>query len=176
MRAVPTLMFAATLAACTAKALPRSRAGNQHRYDDAIAAAIGQANAVYPVPPALVRAVIRQESAFLPGAVSRSGARGLMQIMPANARRLGFRPDELWDPAKNIMAGVRLLAVLLKRYRGDVVSSLVAYNARPRPLFAPLPRNGETPAYVWKVLAFYEQYRRLESGAQPSRKENACPR
>ena len=99
-----------------------------------------------------------------------------MQIMPANARRLGFTPVELWDPAKNIMAGVRLLAMLLKHYRGDVVSSLVAYNARPRPLFAPLPRNGETPAYVWKVLAFYEQYRRHESGAQPSRKENACPR
>src|SRR5260370_1430259 len=82
-----------------------------------------------------------------------------MQVMPANARRLGVSPDDLWIPATNILAGVRLLAVLLRHYRGDVVSALVAYNARPRPLFAPLPGNSETPAYVLKVLAFYERYR-----------------
>ncbi len=81
-----------------------------------------------------------------------------MQVMPANARRLGLTTHDLLDPAKNILAGVRLLAVLLRHCRGDVVSALVAYNTRPRPLFAPLPRNGETPAYVWRVLAFYEQY------------------
>jgi soluble lytic murein transglycosylase-like protein len=72
-------------------------------------------------------------------------------------------PDELWDPEKNLAAGVRLLAMLLKQYQGDVVSALVAYNARPRARFAPLPRNGETPAYVWNVLAFYERYRCEES-------------
>jgi hypothetical protein len=50
---------------------------------------------------------------------------------------------------------VRLLAVLLRHYEGDVISALVAYNARPRRLFAPIPRNGETPAYVWKVLGMF---------------------
>jgi len=129
------------------------------RYDDAIAAAITKAKHIHSVPPALVRAVIRQESSFRPRAVSRAGARGLMQVMPSNARPLGVTPDELWEPDKNVLAGVRLLAVLLKHYQGDLISALVGYNARPRRLFAPVPRNGETPTYVWNVLAFYEQYR-----------------
>jgi len=115
---------------------------------------------VYPVPPALVHAVMQQESSCQARAVSRAGARGLMQVMPANARRLGVFPDDLWSPATNILAGVRLLAALLRHYRGDVISALVAYNARPRPLGAPLPRNGETPAYVWRVLGFYRAYER----------------
>ena len=136
-----------------------------HRFDPLIEAAIGQARVVHAVPPALVRAVIRQESGFNPRALSRAGARGLMQLMPATAQRLGVAPAMLWDPAKNILAGVRLLAVLLDHYRGDVVSALVAYNARPRRLFAPIPQNGETPRYVWNVLAFYEQYRQEERGA-----------
>jgi soluble lytic murein transglycosylase-like protein len=136
-----------------------------NRFDPLIAAAIGQTRVVHAVPPALVRAVIRQESGFSPRALSRAGARGLMQLMPATAQRLGVAPEALWDPAKNILAGVRLLAVLLEHYRGDIVSALVAYNARPRRLLAPIPQNGETPRYVWNVLAFYEQYRREERGA-----------
>lgn len=136
-----------------------------HRFDREIQRAVDATCTVYPVPPALVRAIIRQESAFNPRAVSRAGARGLMQVMPANARRLGVSRDDLWDPAKNIAAGVRLLAVLLAHYEGDVISALVAYNARPRRQLAPLPANGETPHYVWNVLAFYERYHCEESRA-----------
>lgn len=110
------------------------------------------------MPRALVLAVIRQESAFVPNAVSRAGAIGLMQVMPANAERLGFSRAELWIPARNILAGTRLLAALLKHYDGDVISALVGYNARPRVAMAPLPRNGETPEYVARVLAFYRAY------------------
>jgi len=162
VNAVAFLVSAAALLACGAP--PRQRHGSMdRRYDDAIATAVAKAKHIHPVPPALVRAVIRQESAFRPRAVSRAGARGLMQVMPSNARRLGVTPDELWDPDKNLLAGVRLLAVLLKHYQGDVISALVGYNARPRRLFAPVPRNGETPTYVWNVLAFYEQYRREET-------------
>jgi soluble lytic murein transglycosylase-like protein len=113
---------------------------------------------VWPVPAALVRAVIRQESAFDPQAKSRAGAIGLMQLMPANAAKLGFTEAELWEPAKNVLAGTRFLAVLLKHYDGDLISALVAYNAHPMKLGAPIPRNGETPDYVARVLRYYAQY------------------
>jgi soluble lytic murein transglycosylase-like protein len=92
--------------------------------------------------------VIWVESGFRPRAVSRAGAKGLMQLMPYTARRVGIGERELFDPQRNVLGGVRLLAVLLRHYEGDVISTLVAYNARPRRLFAPIPRNGETPAYV----------------------------
>ena len=133
----------------------------EHRSDAAITAAVADAARGFLVPRSLVpRSLVRRESSFRPHALSRAGACGLMQVMPANAARLGVGLQELWDPTKNILAGTRLLAVLLKHYRGDVISALVAYNARPRRLFAPLPRNGETPEYVRHVLAYYEAYER----------------
>jgi soluble lytic murein transglycosylase-like protein len=150
-----------------------------------VRAAVASVAGVHAVPEALVHAVMRQESSCRPLALSRAGARGLMQIMPANAGRLGVTTAELWVPAKNISAGVRLLAVLLRHYRGDIISALVAYNARPRKLFAPLPRNGETPRYVWRVLGFYRAYEREFVPApscspqfipQSRRRSSSCPR
>ncbi len=128
------------------------------RYDVAIAVAVADVATVYPVPPALVKGIIRRESDFNPKAVSKTGALGLMQVMPFNAERVNVTKADLLVPEKNILAGVRLLAVLLKYYQGDVISALTAYNARPRKLGAPIPRNGETPGYVAAVLRFYEQY------------------
>ena len=127
-------------------------------YDREIAAAIQDVEEVHHVPTALVKAVIAQESSWNPRAVSRAGAVGLMQLLPATAAKVGVSREELFDPAKNILAGVRLLAVLLRHYRGDVISALTAYNARPRELFAPIPQNGETPGYVRAVLAYYARY------------------
>lgn len=121
-------------------------------FEAEIEAALAETADIYPAPKALVVAVISVESAFRPRAVSPAGAKGLMQLMPYTARRVGIAERDLFDPAKNILGGVRLLAVLLRHYDGDVISTLVAYNARPRRLFAPIPRNGETPRYVWKVL------------------------
>jgi soluble lytic murein transglycosylase-like protein len=120
--------------------------------------AIAASSGIYPVPKPLVKAVIRAESAFDARAVSRAGAIGLMQLMPGTARRLGIPPVDLYDPARNVLGGVRLLAVLLRHYQGDVVSTLVAYNARPRQRFAPIPKNGETPAYVRAVLENLRRY------------------
>ncbi|MFL5379818.1 MAG: lytic transglycosylase domain-containing protein [Myxococcales bacterium] len=110
--------------------------------------------------------MISVESGFRPRAVSRAGAKGLMQLMPYTARRVGIREADLFDPRQNVLGGVRLFAVLLRYYQGDVVSALVAYNARPRRIFAPVPRNGETPAYVWKVLA---QARTSDTVTAPAR-------
>jgi soluble lytic murein transglycosylase-like protein len=127
-------------------------------FEREVRAAVESVAHVHYVPTALVLAVMQQESSCRPRALSRAGARGLMQVMPSNARRLGVTTEELWIPARNILAGVRLLAALLRHYRGDVISTLVAYNARPRRLYAPIPRNGETPSYVWRVLGFYRAY------------------
>ena len=128
------------------------------RYDAVIRQEIAAAGGNHRPPLALVKAIIRQESAFRARAVSPAGALGLMQVMPKTAVLVGVQPRDLFDPVQNIRAGVRLLATLLDNYRGDVISTLVAYNARPRRLFAPIPRNGETPEYVWKVLTYYEWY------------------
>ncbi len=122
-------------------------------YEAEIDAALAATANIYPVPKALVIAVIPAESGFRPRAVSPAGARELMQLMPYTARRLGVADRDICDPAKNVLAGTRLLAVLLRHYEGDVISALVAYNARPRRHLAPLPLNGETPVYVWRVLA-----------------------
>jgi hypothetical protein len=139
-------------------------------YAGAIAAAVRDVADLYPVPPALVKAVIRRESAFNPRARSRVGAIGLMQLMPFNARKVGLRESELWDPERNILGGTRLLAALLRYYNGDMVAALAAYNAKPRNPFAPLPRNGETPEYVTMVLRYFDDYSRQSAtgpGARP---------
>lgn len=132
-------------------------------YEAEIGSALAETAAIYPVPRTLVIAVISVESGFRPRVVSPAGAKGLMQLMPYTARRLGIAERDLWNPAKNVLGGTRLLAVLLRHYDGDVVSALVAYNARPRRLLAPLPQNGETPTCVWRVLARARAFSAAES-------------
>jgi soluble lytic murein transglycosylase-like protein len=133
-------------------------------YEAEIDAALAETATIYPVPKPLVVAVISIESGYRPRAVSRAGAKGLMQLMPSTARRIGIMESELFDPGRSIHGGVRLLAVLLRHYDGDVVSTLVAYNASPRRRLAAIPQNGETPTYVWKVLA---ELRRLSPTKRP---------
>jgi soluble lytic murein transglycosylase-like protein len=127
-------------------------------YDAEIAAAVEDVRRVYPVPPALVKAVIRQESAFNPRAVSKVGARGLMQLMPLTAETVGVSADELFLPGPNILAGTRLLAGLLRYYQGDLISVLTAYNSGPKKPMGAIPANGETPAYVLGVIRYYYAY------------------
>jgi soluble lytic murein transglycosylase-like protein len=131
-------------------------------FDREIQAATSSVASIWPVPASFVKAVIHRESGFNPKAVSAAGAVGLMQVMPFNAPRLGVRPSDLWTPATNILAGTRLLAVLLRHYRGDVISTLVAYNAGPGRPLAPVPQNGETPEYVRGVIASWRILRRCE--------------
>ena len=126
-------------------------------YEAEVSAAIEDVRDVWPVPPALVRAVIRTESAFNPRAVSHAGAKGLMQLMPETAARVGIAERDLFVPARNILGGVRLMAALLKHYRGDVISALVAYNSGPK-ASGVVPSNGETPAYVLRILQFWREY------------------
>jgi soluble lytic murein transglycosylase-like protein len=142
-------------------------------YGPEIAAAVADVAPVYAVPEALVRALIQEESDFDPLARSHAGAVGLMQVMPGTAARVGISEAQLTEPRANILAGTRLLAALLQHYRGDLVAALVAYNAGPRRRQDPLPRNGETPAYVLRVLRTYRGLSRAEGAA--ARRSPATP-
>ena len=127
--------------------------------------------------PLLVAAVIEVESSFRPGAGSRAGALGLMQVMPETGAWLaarfgaperGTEPD-LLDPEWNVALGVRYLALLVRRF-GRVDEALVAYNAGPgraRTLLAGEHRTRWLEGYPRKVLALRDRLRR-EAGADPN--------
>jgi soluble lytic murein transglycosylase-like protein len=120
-----------------------------------IDAAINEAAARHNVDPNLVRSVIKVESNFNPNAVSRKGAMGLMQLMPATARSLNV--SNPFDPQQNVDAGVRHLRKLLDSYGGDVRLSLAAYNAGAGAVArsAGVPRFGETRKYVRRITDLY---------------------
>jgi len=120
-----------------------------------IDAAIDQAASRHNVDPNLVRSVIKVESNFNPNAVSRKGAMGLMQLMPATARSLNV--SNPFDPQQNVDAGVRHLRKLLDNYRGDVRLSLAAYNAGTGAVSrsAGVPRFRETRNYVRRITDLY---------------------
>jgi len=108
------------------------------------------------VHPDLLRAVIVVESGFNARAVSRRGAQGLMQLMPATARHYGVRDS--FDPAQNIAGGARYLRVLLDRYDNDLHLVLAAYNAGERAVENAgrrIPPFKETRAYVPRVLKVF---------------------
>ncbi len=128
-------------------------------FAEEIQAAVDDVKSVFVVPPALVKAIIQQESGFNPKALSPCGAVGLMQVMPFNTAILGLKNEkELWVPRLNILAGTRLLAALLQHYEGDVIAALVAYNSGPKRRLAPIPANGQTPTYVTRILGFWKAF------------------
>ena len=133
---------------------------------DAIIAIIRECSAEYEIDPALVKAVIRAESAFDPEAMSHKGAHGLMQLTLPTARDHGA--DDVYDPHQNIRAGVRYLRGLLDRFSNDPRLALAAYNAGAGAVsrYRGLPPYPETRTYVKKVLRFHREYRRLAAGAR----------
>ena len=108
--------------------------------------------------PALVSAVIKAESDFDPDAISRTGAIGLMQLMPETAERLEIRDP--FDPEENIAGGARYLRYLLDRFNGNLPLALAAYNAGATRVehYRTLPPIHETRRYVKKVLRFYRLF------------------
>lgn len=142
------------------KPLPScARAGGRSRGAlDALGPDIASLAQQHRVPPALVHAVIAAESGGHPCVVSRAGAIGLMQLMPATAAALGVDP---WSPLENLRGGITYLASMLRAYKEDVRLALIAYNAGPQ--HADRVRDGravaysETRRYVDAITAFLQR-------------------
>jgi len=139
---------------------PPSRSGDtvalgSARYDEYIRGAA----ALYQIPEQLVRAVIRVESGFDPRAISRTNARGLMQLMPETAERMMV--SDVFDPRQNVFGGVRYLRVLANLFNGDIELTIAGYNAGENAVihYGGIPPYDETRQYVVKVMEYYRYYR-----------------
>lgn len=113
---------------------------------------VGELSVKYDISPALLEAVVWQESRWHPGAVSPAGARGLAQLMPGTARALGVNAD---DPSANLEGGARYLRQQLDAFGGDVEKALAAYNAGPGRVIRAggIPPIDETRRYVASIMA-----------------------
>ncbi len=115
-------------------------------------ARVAQLAAKYDISPALLEAVVWQESRWNERALSPAGARGLAQLMPGTARHMGVDPD---DPEANLEGGARYLRQQLDAFGGDIEKALAAYNAGPRRVqqAGGIPNIRETQAYVAAIMA-----------------------
>ena len=113
----------------------------------------------YKVDPAMVMAIIMAESSYNPKAISKKGAKGLMQLMPTTARSLGVKDS--FNPEHNINAGVRYFKKLLNQFDGDVELALAAYNAGSRKVreHRGIPPFRATKYYIKKVIKYYRYYK-----------------
>ncbi len=111
------------------------------------------------VDPALVKAIIANESGFNANATSNTGAQGLMQLMPGTAAALGV--DNAYDPEQNVAGGTKYIKEMLTHFNGDVRLAVAAYNAGPGAVekYGGVPPYAETQNYVQNVLASYAKYR-----------------
>ncbi len=127
---------------------------NREAYNDTILAMATAKS----VDPALVRAVIHAESSFNPTAVSRTGAMGLMQLMPGTAARFGV--GNAFDPKENIRGGVTYLRFLLDKFNGDMSLVAAGYNAGEGAVmkYGGVPPYNETTEYVARVLDLHGKY------------------
>lgn len=114
-------------------------------------AKVAELAARFDLSPALIEALVWQESRWRPGAVSPVGARGLAQLMPGTARELGVDPN---DPFANLEGGARYLRAQMDRFGGDVEKALAAYNAGPGRVIKSggVPRIRETQGYVAAIM------------------------
>ena len=130
-------------------------AKDSNRYDQLISEFCEK----YQVDFALIKAMIRAESGFNPYAVSRKGAKGLMQLMPQTALRMNI--SNIHNPKENIEGGVRYVKYLLSLFNDDLRLSLAAYNAGENLVseIRSIPPYRETVDYVRKVLIYYQSYK-----------------
>lgn len=114
------------------------------------------------LPPALVHAIIKAESNGQRLAVSRKGARGVMQLMPFTSKRL--RVADPFDPIENIEGGIRYIKELLVSFEGNLTNTVAAYNAGPAAVrkYGGVPPYQETRLYVRRVMDLYRRYSVVE--------------
>jgi hypothetical protein len=165
-RGVPSakMLFSYVETCYACGALPGVDFGKVGLNTSAYATEIRSAASQFGVEEAIVRAIIHAESAYRANAVSRAGARGLMQLIPATASRFGV--TDSFDPGQNIKGGVQYLAWLLKRYNSNLTLAAAAYNAGE----GAVDRNGgvppyaETQRYVQRVGQLADRYRTALAG------------
>lgn len=146
-----------------ANAVPAAKPGKpgpglagKARYDQMVE----EVSRTYGLESALLHAVIAVESSYNPKAVSKKGATGLMQLMPATARRYGVA--NAFDPVQNLGGGARYLRDLLEMFDSDVSLALAAFNAGENAVKKHgnrIPPYRETLSYVPRVLDYYQRYR-----------------
>jgi soluble lytic murein transglycosylase-like protein len=165
-RGVPTakMLFSYVETCYACGALPGVDFGKVSLNTNAFAAEIHAAAQEYGVEEAIVRAIIHAESAYRPNAVSRAGARGLMQLIPATASRFGV--GDVFDPGQNIKGGVKYLAFLLKRYNSNLTLAAAGYNAGEGAVdkYGGVPPYAETQRYVQRVGQLADRYRTALAG------------
>jgi len=124
----------------------------------------------YHLDPDLVNSVIHAESGFNAKAVSARGARGLMQLMPETASKLGV--SDAFDPAANVDGGTRYLRALLEQYNFDLIKALAAYNAGPQRVeqYDGVPPYYETQAYISRIVRDFNRKKLAERAAKNSKK------
>jgi len=152
---VPMPPKTAGSAAATVPQLPLRFDPSQTVPDGPWGAMIYETARRHALNPWVVAAVIRAESAGNPRAVSRVGARGLMQLMPATAERFGVHHRHLFDPAQNLEAGSRYLSWLVDQFPDDLAKVLAAYNAGENAVarYGGVPPYRETRGYVRRIFA-----------------------
>lgn len=130
------------------------RIANLNDYDAAFLSAAGDTG----LPAELIKAVAVTESRMNPKAVSRAGARGLMQLIPSTAQHMGV--SDTFDPIQSIAGGAAYLAKQVKAF-GSYELALAAYNAGPNAVvkYAGVPPYRETETYVARVIGLYELFR-----------------
>jgi soluble lytic murein transglycosylase-like protein len=116
---------------------------------------VHQVSTEHGLDPKLVDALVRIESGYNPNAVSRKGAMGLMQLMPATVQRLNI--DNPFNPVENVRGGVREFSRLVRRYSGNLKLALAAYNAGEGAVaqYRGVPPFAETRSYISKILSLY---------------------
>lgn len=134
---------------------------SEQKYDSLILEAANK----YGIDVNLLKAIIKQESGFDRKSKSRTGAMGLMQLMPGTAKDLGV--TDAYDPRQNIMGGSKHFAGLLKKYNGNVKLALAAYNAGEGNVkkYGGVPPFAETQDYIKQINKFYGRYSKTASSA-----------
>ncbi|MFC1812174.1 lytic transglycosylase domain-containing protein [Thermodesulfobacteriota bacterium] len=137
----------------------------KHKKEHLFHPIIVQAAHNHQVDPALIKAIIKAESSYNPNAISKRGAKGLMQLMPRTAEALGV--EDSFNPEQNIKGGVRYFKNLVNQFDGDVKLALAAYNAGSRTVrkYQGVPPYKSTKYYIKKVFQYYHFYKN-----QPERK------